>query len=97
MHHSDPVRKSIAWGRQVDGFTPNQNLAFGFVVVTRKNVGDHRLARTVLAQKRVDFARANIEIQVIQDQVFPDTRESLGQPASLQEDLPHLRASCLFR
>ena len=65
MHHAYAQLNSIAWSRDMDNFSVNQNLATIGTNHTIQDVHERRFTCTVLAHKRMYLALTHREIDVI--------------------------------
>ncbi len=71
----------------MDRFATNENFTFGLLIVAGKNIRDDGLARAIFPKQGMYLTRAHIEIQLVENQMLPDTRKALRQSPSLQQDL----------
>ncbi len=80
VDHADAVADSV--GRRLDGYdlTVQPNLALVRLIEAVENLHQRALARAVLAQQGVNFARAHVEINPVASQ---HTGEAFGDAAHL--------------
>jgi hypothetical protein len=76
MNDADAHRLRIAWARELDGLAVIENLARIARIDARENFHQRRLAGAVLAHQRVDFARHEFELDLVQR---PYTRKALAK------------------